>query len=70
MPSPDALVGDHLYRRTSIGHAHPIDWIIVRNLQPLGGQVAEIDDASDHYPLVATLPRVDLAADGHRGLGG
>ncbi len=64
----DALTGDHVRRRTSIRHTHPIDWIFVRNLQPLGGQVAEVDDASDHYPLVATLPRTALAAARSRGL--
>lgn len=51
----DALAGDQGSRRTSIRHAHPIDWIFVRNLKPLTGQVAEIDGASDHYPVVTTL---------------
>ncbi|MBI3264305.1 MAG: endonuclease/exonuclease/phosphatase family protein [Acidobacteria bacterium] len=66
----DALFGDHVHRRTSIRHSHPIDWIFVRNLQPLGGQVAEVDHASDHYPLVATVPRTSWAAAGYRELNG
>lgn len=51
----DALTGDPADRRTSIRHAHPIDWIFVRNLRPLGGQVAEAGGASDHRPLVVSL---------------
>lgn len=45
-------------RRTSIHHAHPLDWIFVKNLEARSGEVAEVDRVSDHYPVVATLARM------------
>jgi endonuclease/exonuclease/phosphatase family metal-dependent hydrolase len=51
----DALRGDGGPRLTSIRHAHPIDWIFVRNLQPQAGRVAQVAHISDHYPVLATL---------------
>lgn len=51
----DALRGADGRRRTSIRHSHPIDWIFTKNLTPRGGRVADIDGASDHYPVIAAL---------------
>lgn len=42
-------------RRTSIRHRHPIDWIFTKNLTPREGRVAEIEGASDHYPVLVAL---------------
>jgi endonuclease/exonuclease/phosphatase family metal-dependent hydrolase len=42
-------------RRTSINHRHPIDWIFVKGLAARNGRVVRVEDASDHYPLVATI---------------
>lgn len=50
----DALTGEVL-TRTSIRHAHPIDWIFVKNLEARSGQVVQVDRVSDHYPVLATL---------------
>lgn len=54
----DALAGEGTGSRTSIHHRHPIDWIFVKNLQAWGGQVARVDQVSDHYPVLATLALV------------
>lgn len=51
----DALRGDSGHRLTSIHHAHPIDWIFVRNLQPQTSRVTQVAHISDHYPVLATL---------------
>jgi endonuclease/exonuclease/phosphatase family metal-dependent hydrolase len=41
---------------TSFGQAHPIDWIFVRNVRPMGGRVViNNPPASDHYPVAAAL---------------
>lgn len=48
------LIEDQV-RRTSIHHEHPIDWIFVKNLQSQSGQIAKVDHASDHYPVLVTL---------------
>lgn len=50
----DALTGE-ARSRTSLHHAHPIDWIFVKNLEAQSGQVAAVDRVSDHYPVLATL---------------
>jgi len=42
-------------RRTSINHRHPIDWLFVKGAARTTGRVERIDDASDHYPVVATV---------------
>jgi endonuclease/exonuclease/phosphatase family metal-dependent hydrolase len=42
-------------RQTSINHRHPIDWIFVRGGAARDGRVARIEEASDHYPVVATI---------------
>ena len=52
----DAL-GTLRARQTSINHRHPIDWLFVKGLQPIDGRVERVDDASDHYPIVATIAR-------------
>ncbi|HMF93366.1 MAG TPA: endonuclease/exonuclease/phosphatase family protein [Vicinamibacterales bacterium] len=42
-------------RRTHVSHRHPIDWIFTKGLIASGGEVRGIDDASDHYPVIASL---------------
>jgi len=42
-------------RRTSINHRHPIDWMFVKGATRTSGRVERIDNASDHYPVVATV---------------
>jgi endonuclease/exonuclease/phosphatase family metal-dependent hydrolase len=42
-------------RRTSINHRHPIDWLFVKGAAHTTGRVERVDDASDHYPVVATV---------------
>lgn len=51
----DALGGADAVRRTSVRHRHPIDWIFAKNLEPSGGGVADVDGASDHYPVFVAL---------------
>jgi endonuclease/exonuclease/phosphatase family metal-dependent hydrolase len=53
----DALGAADTPRRTSIRHAHPLDWIFVRNIEPQRGRVVEIRRASDHFPLEASVWR-------------
>jgi endonuclease/exonuclease/phosphatase family metal-dependent hydrolase len=48
-------VGSDGERRTSINHRHPIDWMFVRGATARSGHVERVEDASDHYPIVATL---------------
>jgi endonuclease/exonuclease/phosphatase family metal-dependent hydrolase len=52
----DAL-GEQAHRGpTSFGQNHPIDWIFVRNVRPMGGRVViNNPPASDHYPVAAAL---------------
>lgn len=52
----DALVTDER-RRTTINREHAIDWIFLKNLVSLGGEVMPLNGISDHYPVVATLVR-------------
>lgn len=52
----DALGADE-GRRTTSNREHAIDWIFLKGLTSLGGKVARVDRASDHYPLVATVAR-------------
>jgi endonuclease/exonuclease/phosphatase family metal-dependent hydrolase len=40
---------------TSLGQPQPIDWIFVRNADPLSGRVVDATKASDHYPVIAAL---------------
>jgi endonuclease/exonuclease/phosphatase family metal-dependent hydrolase len=42
---------------TSFGQQHPIDWIFVKNVRPIGGRVVGMDGppASDHFPVAAVL---------------
>ena len=42
-------------QRTCVHREYPIDWLFVRHLRPLIGQVLPIDYISDHYPVTATL---------------
>jgi endonuclease/exonuclease/phosphatase family metal-dependent hydrolase len=62
----DALGASGPRRRTSVNHAQPLDWIFLRNLMPQQGRVIEVPEASDHFPLQATISigsAVELAAD-------
>jgi endonuclease/exonuclease/phosphatase family metal-dependent hydrolase len=52
----DAL-GTIQVRRTSMNHVHPIDWMFVRGVRSIGGRVERIENASDHYPVVAKIAR-------------
>jgi endonuclease/exonuclease/phosphatase family metal-dependent hydrolase len=42
---------------TAFGQEHPIDWIFVKNVRPIGGRVVGIEGppASDHFPVAAVL---------------
>jgi endonuclease/exonuclease/phosphatase family metal-dependent hydrolase len=51
----DALGTDYGPRRTSIHHPQPRDWIFVRNLAPRRGGIVDVTDASDHFPLEASI---------------
>ena len=42
-------------RQTSMNHRHPIDWLFVKGAARASGRVEQVDGASDHYPLVATM---------------
>ncbi len=51
----DALRNADGARRTSMRHRHPIDWIFTKNLRAQRSEVAAVDGASDHYPVLAEL---------------
>jgi endonuclease/exonuclease/phosphatase family metal-dependent hydrolase len=52
----DALGGDAARRGpTSLGQAHPIDWIFIKHLAPANGRIIDAKMASDHSPVVAAL---------------
>ena len=51
----DALGAPDRPRRTSINHAHPLDWIFIRNMLSQNGRVIEVPKASDHFPLEAAV---------------
>ncbi len=42
-------------RRTTINHRHPIDWLFVKGAARVIGRVERVEQASDHYPVVATI---------------
>ena len=48
--------------RTSAGNKHPIDWIFVKGATA-EGQVVATGDASDHFPVVATITARALRPD-------
>jgi endonuclease/exonuclease/phosphatase family metal-dependent hydrolase len=48
-------------RRTTTNRAHAIDWIFLKNLASVTGKVADVERASDHYPVVATVARTRSA---------
>lgn len=61
----DALGALDAPRQTSEKHAHPLDWIFVRNIAASSGHVVKVPRASDHFPLRAALalqPRLSIAA--------
>jgi endonuclease/exonuclease/phosphatase family metal-dependent hydrolase len=51
----DALPSGLDDRQTSINHRHEIDWIFVKGIGRAGGRIERVDNASDHYPVVATV---------------
>lgn len=51
----DALGEYEHPRRTSVRHDQPLDWIFVSNLSAEYGEVVEVADASDHFPLTAAI---------------
>ena len=53
-------------RLTSIGRSYPIDWIFVKNLAFLESNVYMVNGVSDHFPVVATVAQVHVAADQER----
>jgi endonuclease/exonuclease/phosphatase family metal-dependent hydrolase len=59
----DALGATDGLRRTSVSHDQPLDWIFVRHLAAERGRVVEVRQASDHFPLEASisLPLAQLA---------
>jgi endonuclease/exonuclease/phosphatase family metal-dependent hydrolase len=44
-------------RPTTERHRQPIDWMFVKGAWATSGRVVRVEDASDHYPVVATLTR-------------
>ena len=50
-------------RLTSIGRSYPIDWIFVKNLAFLESDVYMVNGVSDHFPVVASVAHVQVAAD-------
>jgi endonuclease/exonuclease/phosphatase family metal-dependent hydrolase len=53
-------------RLTSIGRSYPIDWIFVKNLALFESNVHMVNGVSDHFPVVASVAHVQVAADQHR----
>jgi endonuclease/exonuclease/phosphatase family metal-dependent hydrolase len=51
----DAL-GEYAHpRRTSVRHDQPLDWMFVHNMSADFGEVIEVAEASDHFPLTASI---------------
>jgi endonuclease/exonuclease/phosphatase family metal-dependent hydrolase len=44
-----------LPRRTAINLGHPIDWLFAKGARHASGRVDHVENASDHYPLIATI---------------
>jgi endonuclease/exonuclease/phosphatase family metal-dependent hydrolase len=60
----DAL-GDATEREsTSSGSQHPIDWIFVKNIEPIRGRIVNTKAASDHFPVLTALELVPAVALG------
>lgn len=51
----DALGHASGSRQTAVRHRHPLDWIFVKHLGASDGVVSHHGEASDHYPLRATI---------------
>ena len=51
----DALGHANDSRKTAVRHPHPLDWIFVKHLTLRGGWVSHHREASDHYPVMATI---------------
>ena len=42
-------------RQTTVDRSHPIDWLFAKGATEATGRVEPVHDASDHYPLIATI---------------
>jgi endonuclease/exonuclease/phosphatase family metal-dependent hydrolase len=51
----DALGEYEHPRRTSVRHDQPLDWMFVSNMSAEYGEVVEVPEASDHFPLTAAI---------------
>ena len=49
----DALGGTP--HQTTVSLGHPIDWVFAKGARQASGHVERVENASDHYPLIATI---------------
>jgi endonuclease/exonuclease/phosphatase family metal-dependent hydrolase len=42
-------------RRTAVNLGRPIDWLFAKGARHASGHVERVENASDHYPLIATI---------------
>src|SRR5205085_10328029 len=49
---------------TSLGQAHPIDWIFVKHMTPGQGRVIAAPAASDHSPVIAAFGAIAAVSRG------
>ena len=42
-------------RQTAVNLGHPIDWVFAKGATQASGHVERVENASDHYPLIATI---------------
>ena len=42
-------------RRTAVNLGRPIDWLFAKGARHASGRVERVENASDHYPLIATI---------------
>ena len=49
---------------TSLGQAHPIDWIFVKHMTPGQGRVIAAPAASDHSPVIAAFGAIAAVSGG------
>jgi endonuclease/exonuclease/phosphatase family metal-dependent hydrolase len=42
-------------RRTAVNLGRPIDWLFAKGARHSSGRVERVENASDHYPLIATI---------------
>jgi endonuclease/exonuclease/phosphatase family metal-dependent hydrolase len=51
----DALPSGLADRQTSINHRHEIDWIFTKGIARGTGRIERVEQASDHYPVIAAI---------------